>query len=81
MVSVGEGADAVTVPQGAEPPDEALPQPPLALDAAFRVYAPYVAAIAFKLLGRDHEVDDVVQDVFLAGHRGLASLRIAALLY
>ena len=45
------------------------------LDEAFRAYAPYVAAIAFRLLGRDHEVDDVVQDVFLAAHRGLATLR------
>ncbi|MEM9490856.1 MAG: sigma-70 family RNA polymerase sigma factor, partial [Myxococcota bacterium] len=30
-----------------------------------------------RLLGRDHEVDDLVQDVFLAAHRGLRSLRSA----
>jgi RNA polymerase sigma-70 factor (ECF subfamily) len=34
-------------------------------DALFQRYAEYVAGIAARLLGRDdHEVDDVVQDVF-----------------
>lgn len=42
---------------------------------AYRTYSAYVAAIALHLLGRDNEVDDVVQDVFLAGMRGLSSLR------
>jgi RNA polymerase sigma-70 factor (ECF subfamily) len=43
--------------------------------ALFKRYAPYVARTAFRLLGRDDEVDDVVQDVFLAGLTGLAELR------
>jgi RNA polymerase sigma-70 factor (ECF subfamily) len=47
----------------------------LSLERAFRLYAPYVAAIALRLLGRDGEIDDVVQDVFLAGHKGIAALR------
>ena len=51
-----------------------LPEP-LDFDAAFRRYAPYVGAIALKILGRDSEVDDVVQDVFLEAHRGISSLR------
>lgn len=41
----------------------------------FRRFAPYVARIGYRLLGRDEEVDDLVQDVFLAAHRGLAEAR------
>lgn len=45
------------------------------LDSTYRVYSGYVAGIAFRLLGRDHEVDDVIQDVFLAAARGLGQIR------
>lgn len=45
------------------------------LDALFRRYSPYVAAIAHRLLGRDDEVDDTIQEVFLAAVRGLHALR------
>jgi RNA polymerase sigma-70 factor (ECF subfamily) len=45
------------------------------LDAVFRQYSGYVAAIAFRLLGRDDEIDDVVQEVFLAATRSLRTLR------
>jgi RNA polymerase sigma-70 factor (ECF subfamily) len=45
------------------------------LDELFTRYAPYVAKIGLRLLGRDHEVDDLVQDVFLAAHRGLRQIR------
>jgi RNA polymerase sigma-70 factor (ECF subfamily) len=41
----------------------------------FRRYAPYVATIGLRLLGRDDELDDLVQDVFIEAHRGLHSLR------
>jgi RNA polymerase sigma-70 factor (ECF subfamily) len=41
----------------------------------FRRYAPYVATIGYKLLGRDDELDDLVQDVFIEAHRGLHQLR------
>jgi RNA polymerase sigma-70 factor (ECF subfamily) len=34
-----------------------------------------VARVAFRLLGSDAEVDDLVQDVFLEAHRGLSTLR------
>lgn len=61
------------------PPDT---HPPLAdavdpsdLDAVFRRFAPYVAKIGGRLLGRADEVDDLVQDVFLDAIRGLRSLR------
>ncbi|HTM19115.1 MAG TPA: sigma-70 family RNA polymerase sigma factor [Kofleriaceae bacterium] len=58
-----------------------LPQPaasapePFDLEELFRLYAPYVAKIGHRLLGRGDEVDDLVQDVFLAAHRGLRQLR------
>jgi RNA polymerase sigma-70 factor (ECF subfamily) len=47
----------------------------LPLDQFFRRYSAYVAKIGYRLLGRDDEVDDLVQDVFLAAHRGARKLR------
>ena len=57
---------------GAEPSAELDPRD---FDAVFRRYSPYVARIALRLLGNDGEVDDLVQDVFIEAHHGLASLR------
>ena len=57
----------------ARPPARAE-QPP-ALAELFRRYARYVATVGFKLLGRDDELDDLVQDVFMEAHRGLHQLR------
>lgn len=48
---------------------------PAGFDQLYRRFAPYVASIAIRLLGRDGEVDDLVQDVFVAVLRGLARLR------
>jgi RNA polymerase sigma-70 factor (ECF subfamily) len=48
---------------------------PSDLDALYRRYAPYVAAVATRLLGRDSEVDDLVQDVFLSAIAGISRLR------
>lgn len=45
------------------------------LDEAFRRYAPYVARIALRLLGRSSELEDVVQDVFADAVKGLDQLR------
>lgn len=47
------------------------------VDALYRRFAPYVARIAMRLLGRDDEVDDLVQDVFVEALRGLDQLRDA----
>jgi len=44
-------------------------------DSVFRRFSPYVASIGLRLLGRDDELDDLVQDVFLEAHRGLARVR------
>lgn len=48
---------------------------PIDLDEAFRRYSGYVARVALRLLGNDAEVDDLVQDVFVEAHRGLAAVR------
>lgn len=45
------------------------------LDSLYRRYASYVAAVAYRLLGRDDEVDDIVQDVFLQGVRYVHQVR------
>jgi RNA polymerase sigma-70 factor (ECF subfamily) len=47
----------------------------LDFDQLFRQYAPYVGAIALRILGRLDESDDVVQEVFLIAHRCMAQLR------
>jgi len=50
----------------------------LDFDFVFRRYSPYVASVGLRLLGRDHELDDLVQDVFLEAHRGLGQIRDAS---
>ncbi len=40
-------------------------------ESAFRRYAPYVAAVARRLLGHENEVEDVVQDVFVSALTGM----------
>lgn len=51
-------------------------QPTVALDLgeAYRRFAPYVAAIAIRIVGRNEDLDDLVQDVFVDAARGIASL-------
>lgn len=53
--------------------------PPLAaeLDELVRAHSPHVAGLAYRLLGRDSDVDDVVQDVFVALLRFHGSVRDA----
>jgi hypothetical protein len=48
---------------------------PLSLEQLFRRYSRYVAVIGLRLLGRDDELDDLVQDVFVAAASGLERLR------
>lgn len=45
------------------------------LHGLFNAYSGYVATIAVRILGRDDDVDDVVQDVFLAALSGLKTVR------
>jgi RNA polymerase sigma-70 factor (ECF subfamily) len=46
---------------------------PIAL--VYREYAPYVAAIATRLVGRPEDVDDIIQEVFVRALTGLGQLR------
>jgi RNA polymerase sigma-70 factor (ECF subfamily) len=43
----------------------------------FRRFSPYVARIGLRLLGRAHDVDDLVQEVFLAAFKQRDQLRDA----
>jgi RNA polymerase sigma-70 factor (ECF subfamily) len=44
----------------------------------YRRYARYVATVAYRVMGSDGEIDDVVQEAFLDASRALGSLREAA---
>jgi RNA polymerase sigma-70 factor, ECF subfamily len=52
----------------ATPPESAADIP---IEDLYKRFAPYVAAIASRILGRESEVEDVVQDVFIAALGGL----------
>jgi RNA polymerase sigma-70 factor, ECF subfamily len=59
-----------------EPPSGNDPEPgattrDIPLDELYARYAPYVAAIAMRILGREGEVHDLVQDVFTTAVRRL----------
>ena len=45
------------------------------LDELFKEHAAFVARLVFRLLGREDEVDDIVQDVFVSLFRSLPSIR------
>jgi RNA polymerase sigma-70 factor, ECF subfamily len=60
------------------PPLPAREEPELVVlepASVYRRYAGYVAAVAQRLLGRDGDVDDTVQEVFLIAVRGLSAVR------
>lgn len=46
--------------------DESFPETD---DALFQRFAPYVARIGLRLLGRETDVDDLIQEVFMAAFR------------
>jgi RNA polymerase sigma-70 factor, ECF subfamily len=58
-------------PEPVSPPEPG----PLDLDQLFRDHVRFCAGIGARLLGNTHEVDDLIQDVFIAAWRGLASIR------
>ena len=54
---------------------EAEGHPPLVdLDDAFRRFAPLIAHVSLRILGRPQEVDDLVQDVFVEAGRWLQKI-------
>lgn len=48
--------------------------PTLRLEDLYTTYSAYVAGLGFRLLGRSNEVDDLVQDVFLAALAGVGAV-------
>lgn len=62
-----------SVPDAGRPSGEVLQG--FDLDSLFRRYSSYVAAIAYRLLGREEDVDDTIQEVFLAAVRGVHAVR------
>jgi RNA polymerase sigma-70 factor (ECF subfamily) len=59
-----------------EPGNPGLAQLPALTDAQlFKRFAPYVARIGLRLLGREADVDDLIQEVFLAAFRQRDQLR------
>ncbi len=57
------------------PDAETTSEAEIPLELLYERYAPYVAAIAMRILGREGEVDDLVQDVFAMAVRGLRRRR------
>lgn len=51
-----------------------------AFTAIYRRYARYVAGVAFRLMGDESELDDVVQETFVAASEGMARIQDGALL-
>jgi RNA polymerase sigma-70 factor, ECF subfamily len=51
---------------------------PMSMEAAYKKYSAYVAYIGIRIIGRDDELDDLVQDVFIEAIKGLKTLRDAA---
>jgi RNA polymerase sigma-70 factor (ECF subfamily) len=64
----GRASSAAGWGEGHAPTDEAL----------FERYAPYVARIGLRLLGREADVDDLIQEVFLAAFKQKHQLRDGA---
>lgn len=54
------------VVEGVSEADDVLPESD---EAIFERFAPYVARIGLRLLGRESDVDDLIQEVFMAAFR------------
>jgi len=70
-----------SVPSTSTPPlrlvEGATDEPAASLDEVYRKYGRYVAAVILRLDGRNAEVEDLVQDVFVEAARGIRRLREA----
>jgi RNA polymerase sigma-70 factor (ECF subfamily) len=63
------------VPAGLADAADAAPDRPVTFEEAYARHAGYVAGLAGRILGRNDDVPDVVQDVFLIAHRRLSAVR------
>src|SRR5690349_6531810 len=69
-MSVTRLAVEIETSEGAPAGGEAL-----TLETIYRAHGAYVARVAFRVLGRRDEVDDLVQEVFVIAMGGLERLR------
>jgi RNA polymerase sigma-70 factor, ECF subfamily len=74
------GGRLALVPAPPAETNAADPAGPPTFEQAYGLHAGYVAGVAGRILGRNDEVPDVVQDVFLIAHRGLSHVRQAGAL-
>lgn len=51
-----------------------IAEPPPSREGLYERFSPWVARLAFRLVGRDGDVDDLVQDTFLAALRSMPEL-------
>lgn len=65
----------VTPPSDAALVERAVAGDEQAFAAIYRRHAGSVAAVVYRLLGRDGDLDDIVQETFVEGLKGLAELR------
>jgi RNA polymerase sigma-70 factor (ECF subfamily) len=68
------------VPQASPETTEAGAAAPLTFERVYALHAGYVAGLAGRILGRNDDVPDVVQEVFLIVHRRLSDVREAGAL-
>jgi RNA polymerase sigma-70 factor, ECF subfamily len=71
LALVPEAPAKTTAAQAAGPPT---------FEQAYQLHAGYVAGLAGRILGRNDDVPDVVQEVFLIAHRRLSDVRQAGAL-
>jgi RNA polymerase sigma-70 factor (ECF subfamily) len=69
------GGRLALVPAPLAEPSGAEAEGPLTFEQAYALHVGYVAGLAGRILGRNDEVPDVVQDVFLIAHRRLSDVR------
>jgi RNA polymerase sigma-70 factor (ECF subfamily) len=68
------------VPAASPEPGDAEAAMPITFEQAYARHAGYVAGLAGRILGRNDDVPDVVQEVFLIAHRRLSDVRQAGAL-
>jgi RNA polymerase sigma-70 factor (ECF subfamily) len=65
------------LPVSAGDAQAAAPDARRRLDELFKQHSAFVARLVFRLIGREDEVDDLVQDVFISLYRHLPNIRQA----
>lgn len=77
-IAFGAAGNLERVPRSTVAAGDTSPSAPESAAVLFDKYKRYVAKIGATILGRHDDVEDVIQDVFLAVHHDLHNLRDAA---